>query len=48
MSNMLIKDTTGKLEAMNASAGYNHDAGVEFGKEVEDTSQELERLVMAM
>jgi len=43
MSNMLIKDRSGKLEAMNASSGHNHDAGIEFGQEVESTSEELQR-----
>lgn len=30
----LIKDTTGKLEAISQAAGHNHDQGVEFGPEV--------------
>jgi len=45
---MLIKDRSGKLEAMNASAGHNDDAGVEFGLEIEEVSQELQRMVSAM
>ncbi|KAF1829057.1 hypothetical protein BDW02DRAFT_643106 [Decorospora gaudefroyi] len=30
----LILDTTGKLEAMNASVGYSDDGGIEFGDEI--------------
>ncbi|GAB7345772.1 hypothetical protein MBLNU457_4039t1 [Dothideomycetes sp. NU457] len=47
-SHVLIMDKTGLLEKMNKSVGYNHDAGVEFGKEIEDASMELKRLAMAM
>lgn len=45
MAQMLIKDTTGKLDAMNASVGYNHDAGVTFGGEVE---RSIDGLVAAL
>ncbi|KAK4990082.1 hypothetical protein LTR66_006891, partial [Elasticomyces elasticus] len=31
---VLIKDTTGVLQRMNASVGYKDDAGVEFGEEI--------------
>ena len=34
MGKMLIGNPE-RLEAMNRSAGYNHDQGVEFGDEVE-------------
>lgn len=47
-AHVLIQDKTGLLDKMNASVGYNDDAGVEFGKEIEDASIELKRLAMAM
>lgn len=47
-AHVLIQDKTGLLDKMNASVGYNDDAGVEFGKEIEDASIEFKRLAMAM
>lgn len=41
MSQMLIKDTTGQLERMNNSVGYNDDAGIEFGDEILRAADEL-------
>ena len=38
---MLIEDTTGKLEQMNAMAGYSDDDGVEFGDDIKRLSAEI-------
>lgn len=34
MAQVLMTDSTGKLEAMNRQMGYKDDAGVEFGEQV--------------
>lgn len=41
MAQMLIKDKTGKLDAMNRSSGYNTDAGIEFGTELLNVAEAL-------
>ena len=43
MGQMLIEDTTGKLDAMNAGAGYRDDGGVEFGSQILEAAKELGR-----
>lgn len=44
LAKMLILDTTGKLNAMNRSVGYNADEGVEFTEEIKEEAQNLENL----
>jgi hypothetical protein len=41
LSKMLILDTTGKLNAMNRSVGYNDDEGIEFTEEIKNEAQNL-------
>lgn len=41
MGVMLIKDTTGRLDSMNQSVGYNHDHGIEFGPEILSLADEM-------
>lgn len=41
MAEMLILDTTGQLEAMNASVGYHDDAGIEFTEEIKQLAPRL-------
>lgn len=38
----LILDHTGKLEQMNRATGYNDDAGIEFGEEIEAEAAKLD------
>lgn len=44
MTKVLILDDTGKLEEMNASVGYHHDTGVDFGDEVKSEAAQLDEL----
>ncbi|KAI4795046.1 hypothetical protein E4T44_12419 [Aureobasidium sp. EXF-8845] len=44
LAQQLILDTTGRLESMNRSVGYNHDAGVSFSDEVKAEAQKLDDL----
>lgn len=44
MAQMLCLDETGKLEAGNASVGYNDDAGVDFGDEIKTAAAKLDGL----
>jgi len=41
MAQMLIKDTSGRLDAMNASAGYSSVGGVEFTDEIKAAADAL-------
>lgn len=41
LSQMLVKDTSGQLEKMNAAAGYSDDAGITFGPEIERAADAL-------
>ena len=41
MAEMLILDTTGKLEMMNRMGGYSDDAGVDFTDEIKAAAQKL-------
>ncbi|KAI5267774.1 hypothetical protein E4T47_07934 [Aureobasidium subglaciale] len=38
----LILDKTGKLEQMNRDTGYNDDAGIDFGEEIETEALKLD------
>lgn len=44
LAQQLILDTTGKLESMNQSVGYNHDAGIEFSQEIKTEAEKLDQL----
>lgn len=41
MTKMLITNTTGKLNAMNASVGHDYDDRVEFGDEILKAADDL-------
>jgi len=43
MAQMLILDTSGKLEAMNSMGGYSDDAGIEFTDEIKAAAEDLTR-----
>jgi len=43
MAQMLILDTTGKLEAMNRMGGYSDDTGIEFTDEIKAAAEDLTR-----
>ncbi|CAD0086713.1 unnamed protein product, partial [Aureobasidium vineae] len=41
---MLILDTTGRLESMNQSVGYNDDAGIQFSADIKAEAEKLDDL----
>lgn len=42
LAQQLILDTTGRLESMNQSVGYNHDAGISFSEEIKAEAEKLD------
>ncbi|KAI5203934.1 hypothetical protein E4T39_03850 [Aureobasidium subglaciale] len=42
LAQQLILDTTGKLESMNQSVGYNDDAGIQFSDEIKTEARKLD------
>lgn len=42
LAQQLILDTTGKLESMNQSVGYNDDAGIQFSDEIKVEARKLD------
>lgn len=42
LAQQLILDTTGRLEQMNQSVGYNHDAGISFSEEIKAEARKLD------
>lgn len=44
LAQQLILDTTGRLESMNQSVGYNDDAGIEFSAEIKAEAEKLDDL----
>ncbi|KAI4716737.1 hypothetical protein E4T48_07075 [Aureobasidium sp. EXF-10727] len=44
LAQQLILDTTGRLESMNQSVGYNDDAGIQFSAEIKAEARKLDDL----
>lgn len=44
LAQQLILDTTGRLESMNQSVGYNDDDGIEFSSEIKAEAEKLDDL----
>lgn len=44
LAQQLILDTTGRLESMNQSVGYNDDAGIQFSAEIKAEAEKLDDL----
>ena len=40
----LVLDTSGKLESMNRSVGYNDDGGIDFSTEIKGEAEKLDDL----